>query len=146
MTAKISSIDAEIKQRIIDEVGKLQGRVFDGDVPEGENIPVDASGRALPYATVVYGGVFRTGRRMRGIVSSRNNVKYHTVMILVTGSNVGQASIISDDVRDALEGHEPVGGSEMYEETSGTARLPSDSTMRPVRYTSMLVFSLLINP
>lgn len=144
-TARVSDVDDQIKQRVL-TVGRLQGRIFEGDVPDGDLIPVSATGNVLPYATLIYGGAFRPGRRMRGIVSSRNDVKYHTVIVLVTASTINLANSVADDVRDALEGFEPIGASELYEESSGTARNPADSTLKPVRYTAQLLFYLLINP
>lgn len=145
MTAKISAVDADIKQRLITHVGKFQGRVNVGDVPEGTSVPLDHAGYVLPYATLIFGGAFRTGKRMRGITSSRDNLKYHTLLVLVTAANPDLAGELSDEVRDALEGYEPVGGSELYEETSGNAKYPADATLKPVRYTHMLAFSLLLN-
>lgn len=146
MTAKSGPIDAQIKQRIITACPRFEGRVYEGNVPDGESVPISSTGYVLPYVTLIYGGVFRTGRRMRGITSTRDDVKFHTVMALVTAPTVPLLNQMSDSVRDALEGFEPAGAGEMYEESTGTSRYPADSTLKPVRYTDMLQYSLIINP
>lgn len=146
MTAKATPIDRQIKQRIIDACPKFQGRVYDGDVSDGELVPISEQGYNRPYVTLIYGGVFRPGRRMRGISGTRDDVKYHTLMVLVTGPSLDLTNELTDEVRDALEGFEPEGGSELYEESTGSARYPSDSTLKPVRYTNQMQFSLLISP
>src|SRR5690625_2546355 len=130
MTAKAGPIDDQIKQRLSALGPKLQGRIFEGNVPDGVDVPISDAGYVLPYATLIYGGVFRTGRRMRGITSTRDDVKYHTVTVLVTAPTVDILNEMSDEVRDALEGFEPNGASEMYEESTGTSRYPADSTLR----------------
>lgn len=145
MTAKVTPIARQITQRV-KTLNKLEGRVFEGDVPQGSDVPVDSLGRVRPYATMIYGGTFRTRRGLRGIVSTRNDVKHHSLLVLVTASSVDQANDISDDIRDLLEGFEPEGGTELYEETSGNAKYPADSTLKPTRYTNMLAYSLMINP
>lgn len=145
-TAKAGPVDDQIKQRILAQVPKFQGRIYEGNVPDGEQVPISNAGFVLPYVTLIYGGVFRTGRRMRGITSTRDDVKYHTVMVLVTAPTVDLLNELSDEVRDALEGFEPQGASELYEESTGSSRYPADSTLKPVRYTSMLQYSLIINP
>jgi len=125
---------------------KFEGRVFEGDVPQGEQIPMDAAGRVRPYLVVIYGGLQRPAQRKRGITSTRDDIKIHTLLFLVTGQTVGQANELSDDVRDVFEGFEPEGAGEMAEETSGNAKYPADSTLKPTRYTNMLAYSLLVNP
>lgn len=144
-TAKVSAVDQDIKERIKSGVPKFQGRVYEGDVPEGDVVPLDPAGYVLPYVTLIYGGAFRTGRRIRGVTSVRDDLKYHTILVLVTAATTGLANELGDEIRDALEGYEPPGASELYEETSGNAKYPADPTLKPVRYTTMLAFSLLLN-
>lgn len=146
MTGKVSPIAAQITARAKEMIPKFEGRVFEGDVPQGNEIPVDELGRVRPYLTIIYGGLQRVARARRGITTVRDDLKIHTLLFLVTGQTVGQANDLSDDVRDVFEGFEPEGASEMVEETSGNAKYPADSTLKPTRYTNMLAYSLLVNP
>lgn len=146
MTAKVEPIDRQITARIRQEMPKIQGRIFEGDAPQGGDIPIDTLGRVQPYVVAIYGGLMRVQQSYRGITSTRNDIKHHTMLFLVTASSLKQANDISDDLRDALEGYEPEGATELFEETSGNAKYPADSTLKPTRYTNMLAFSLLVNP
>lgn len=146
MTAKVEPVDRQISARIKAGLSKVQGRVFEGDAPQGGEIPIDGLGRVQPYVVSIYGGLLRVRQGQRGITSTRDDLKHHTMLFLVTASSVAQANNISDDLRDLLEGYEPAGASELYEETSGNAKYPADSTLKPTRYTNMLAFSLLVNP
>lgn len=145
-TAKSTPIDRQVKQRLIERINKVEGRVYDGDVSDGALIPISEAGYNRPYITLIYGGRFRAGRRMRGITGTRDDVKYHTLMVLVTGPSLDLTNELTDEVADVLEGFEPEGASELYEESTGTARYPADSTLKPVRYTNQMQFSLLLNP
>lgn len=142
-TTTISEIDAAIEQ-VVSSIPQFTGGVFVGHVPDGEDIPIGPTGIVEPYAVIIFGGLIQTQRRNRGIVSVRQNIKYHTFTVLVVASTDRQSRLLADIVRDKLEGFEPLGQGEISEETSGNTKYPADTTMKPTRYVPMLSFSLLV--
>lgn len=144
-TVRVTPVAQAIRGRLM-EIPKLQGRVYWPNIPEGETIPLDERGRVLPYAILHTGGVFRVAARHRGIGSSRDDVKHHTIAVEVVAGNYYVALEVADDVRDKLEGYEPPHCTQMMEDTSGSTKNPVDSTLKPVRYVYPLYYALMISP
>lgn len=144
-TALAGPTDAAIEDRV-KAIPQFQGRVYTGNVPDGEDVPTDVNGYVLPYVVLMFGGLIQTQGRDRGIVGVRGNLKYHPFMALVVGATDLQSRNMADLLRNNLEGWEPLGNGEITEETSGNTKYPADNTLKPTRFMQMLTFSLLINP
>lgn len=140
-----SDIDAQIEERV-KTIRKATGGVYTGNVPDGADVPTDAAGTVKPYIVLIFGGQIPSeNRRNRGITGVRANLKYHSFLIMAVGSTDKQSRAIAKEVRDLLEGWEPVGGGEIGEESSGNPIYPANSTLKPTRYQTLMTFSLLIN-
>lgn len=144
-TVRVTPVARAIRDRIL-TIPKLQGRVFWPNPPEGDSLPLDDKQRVLPYVALYTGGTFRPAARHRGIVTSRADIKHHTVGVEVVAGFMETALEVADDVRDILEGFEPPNSSQLVEDTSGTSKRPVDSTLKPVRYVYPLYYALIISP
>lgn len=139
-------VDKEITARVTALCRKVQGRVYTGNVPDGDAVPISSTGLVLPYIVLIYSGQIKSAsRNTRTITGNRDALKYHTFLAMCIGPTNDVAAQIAKELRDVLEGFQPVGGGEIGEETSGAPSYPADSTLKPTRYTHMLGFSLLIN-
>lgn len=121
--------------------------VFETSVPPGFKLPVATSGRHYPYVLVTFGGLSPIRNSLKGIVSTRNDLKSTSVAVQSVGDTQRDTRVVSALVRDLLEGYSPSPDwGELEEQLSGdyTVRVP-DYDLWPVRYATEIVFNTNAN-
>lgn len=137
-------VQEEMVQKI-EALGSAQKfQTFDGAVPSGEQLE-SVNGRYLPYVVYAFGGKTQAANRQRGIVSSRQDVKWTSLVVYCVGDTPRTVRRLKDIIRDEFEGYEPaVGWGEFSEVLAGDFGISKpDPDLIPLRFGEVIAFSAL---
>lgn len=138
------SVDQAVED-IVKSIPQFGDRVYVGAIPHGQSIPTDGRSYILPYVVMYFSGMIGSPVRGKGIVSSNEDSKRHTISIEVFASDYWTSMEMLQLVRDELEGYTHPGCSQMVEFSSAPTTNPQDGTLRPMRFGHGIVFHLIID-
>lgn len=118
--------------------------VYDGSLPTGEQL-VSTNGRYWPYVVFGLGGKTEAANRMQGIVSSREDVKWSSLVLYCVGDTPSTVRKLKDILRNEFEGYViGPGWGELTEVLTGDFGISKpDPDLIPLRYGETMAFKLL---
>lgn len=133
LTAKIKALAASAKFDI-----------YDGAVPSGEQLKAH-NGRYWPYVVYGFGGKTQAANRMQGIGSSRDDVKWTSLVFYCVGDSPLTVRRLKDVLRTEFEGYTPVDGwGEFTEVLTGDFGISKpDPDLIPLRFGETMSFKAL---
>lgn len=130
-----------IQDQITAKLNELPQTVYENSVPEDTKLEY-SNGIMLPFIVPFYGG-FAPGLGSRGITSSRQDLGESFVAVQCVGPTERSARQVADLVVDKLAGFTPVDAGELR--PAGGRVLTPDTSSRPVRYISEVIFRFPVN-
>lgn len=117
---------------------------FDGAVPSGDTLK-SRNGRYWPYVVYGLGGKTEAANRMQGIVSSRQDVKWTSLVLYCVGDTPATVRKLKDLLRDNFEGYSAgVGWGEFTEVLTGDFGISKpDPDLIPLRFGETMAFKAL---
>ena len=123
---------------------EMKFSVYDGAVPTGATL-VSTNGRFWPYAIFALGGKTEAANRMQGITSSREDVKWTSLVFYCVGDTPATVRTLKDVLREKFEGFiVGPGWGELTEVLSGDFGISKpDPDLIPLRFGETLAFKFL---
>lgn len=128
--------------KALGEAGKFQ--TFDGALPTGKQLK-QTNGRYWPYVVYGLGGKSEAANRMRGIGSSRDDIKWTSLVFFCVADTPTTIRRLKDVLRTEFEGYEPVvGWGQFTEVLSGDFGISKpDPDLTPLRFGETIAFSAM---
>lgn len=136
------------QNRLIDKIKALavtnKFSAFDGAIPTGEQLH-KTNGRYWPYIVYGLGGKTEAANRHQGITSSKEDVKWTSLVFFCVGDTPNTVRKLKDLLRNEFEGYIPaVGWGEFTEVLSGDFGISKpDPDLIPLRFGETLAFKNL---
>lgn len=137
-------VQDQLTQRIIDLGVTNKFSTYDGAVPSGETLK-STNGRYWPYVIYGFGGKTQAANRYRGITSTKEDVKWSSLVFFCVGDTGRTVRRLKDVLRTEFEGLVPaLGWGEFTEVLTGDFGLSKpDPDLIPLRYGETMAFSIL---
>lgn len=142
------SVFLEVQDEMI-EIIKQMGvdnkfSTYDGSIPSGEHL-YSTNGRYWPYVVYGFGGKTQAAGRMQGIGSSRDDVKWTSLVLYCVGDTPATVRRLKDVMRNRFEGYTPrIGWGEYTEVLTGDFGISKpDPDLVPLRFGETLAFKSL---
>lgn len=133
-----------IVQKIKDLAVAKKFSAYDGSLPTGDMLK-STNGRYWPYVVFALGGKTEAAMRMQGISSSRDDVKWSSLVFYCVGDTPSTVRKLKDLIRGEFEGYIHADGwGELTEVLSGDFGISKpDPDLIPLRYGEPLAFKFL---
>lgn len=117
---------------------------YDGALPTGDQLKA-THGRYWPYAVYALGGKTPVAGRNRGIGSSKDDVKWTSLVFFCVGDTPDTVRRLKDVIRVEFEGYSPTPlWGEFTEVLTGDYGIPKpDPDLIPLRFGETLAFTVL---
>lgn len=117
---------------------------FDGAIPTGEQLKT-VNGRYWPYVVYGLGGKTEAANRHQGITSSKEDVKWTSLVFFCVGDTAGTVRRLKDVLREEFEGYIPALGWGQYTEvlTGDFGISKPDPDLIPLRFGEVISFKSL---
>ena len=137
-------VQDEVVEKLEDLGRTNRFSVYDGAIPSGSSL-VSTNGRYWPYVVYSFGGKNEAANRLRGITSSRDDLKWTAFVTYCVGDTPTTVRRLKDVVREAFEGYEPRPGWGEFTEvlTGDFAIRKPDPDLIPLRFGEVLSFKSL---
>ena len=117
---------------------------YDGALPTGDQLE-STNGRYWPYVVFALGGKTEAANRHQGIVSSKEDVKWTSLVFFCVGDTPNTVRQLKDILREEFEGYIPAAGWGEYTEvlTGDFGISKPDPDLIPLRFGETLAFKNL---
>lgn len=138
----------DVQEQIVTKIKAMADRekfyAFDGAIPSGAKLRAQ-DGRYYPYVIYGLGGKTEAANRMQGISSSRDDVKWTSLVLYCVGDDAATVRMLKDIFRTEFEGYEPaVGWGEFTEVLTGDFGISKpDPDLIPLRFGETMAFKAL---
>ena len=118
--------------------------VFDGAVPTGDQLET-TNGRYWPYVVFGLGGKTEAANRHQGITSSKEDVKWTSLVFFCVGDTSNTVRTLKDVLREEFEGYSPEPWLGQYTEvlTGDFGISKPDPDLIPLRFGETIAFKSL---
>lgn len=143
MSEFFSTQEAIINQiKLIGAVNKFS--TFEGAIPTGEQLKSE-NGRYWPYVVYGLGGKSEAANRHQGITSSKEDVKWTSLVFFCVGDTARTVRRLKDVLREEFEGYVPAPGWGQYTEvlTGDFGISKPDPDLIPLRFGEVISFKSL---
>ena len=117
---------------------------YDGALPTGDQLK-STNGRYWPYVVFGLGGKTEAANRHQGIVSSKEDVKWTSLVFFCVGDTPNTVRQLKDILREEFEGYIPADGWGQFTEvlTGDFGISKPDPDLIPLRFGETLAFKNL---